>query len=212
MRKDFVVEYPDEPYKAGCYSLKKTVKATYTGPRYLLLEIKDSDIEQTSCRNDDINEVESYLEENKLEGTSLILDADTYPWEAAYLTGEYHHDDIPDYVYELEDGSTFEYVYSIHTGILTQCWLPHDLTYDLEEQRFYRPRERLHMMSRSSYFDGVKRHREEAEKELYDNRKLSIENRELLTKFVQWCDDAPLKYKDVDHWKIPWPGHLLPNS
>jgi hypothetical protein len=68
------------------------------------------------------------------------------------------------------------------------------------------------MMARSSYFDGIKRHREEAEKELYDNRKLSIENRELLTKFIQWCDDAPLKYKDVDHWKIPWPGHFLPNS
>lgn len=210
MEKDFTIDLPNEPY-SNDYSLGKKVNAKYHGHRYLLIAVdqKTFDVEYVAERSDD-NSGEFDLDQYHTVPNvrHVVVDAEKNIWEAAYLTKDYTHDEIPNYVYEHADGSTYEFKYAQETGVLDQLWLVNTIKYDLENDKIYRPIERLHIVSQEQFYEIVKEHVSMVKKELTTNSMISADDRQKLVDFQKWLEKLPRLYADVDHWKIPWPTDL----
>lgn len=209
MEKDFVIPLPNEPY-SNDYSQGKSVKAKYKGHRYLLLAVdeKTFNIEYVAERSEESMDfdLEQYRDVPRVK--HVAIDADKLTWEAAYVTKEYTHDDIPNYVFTHADGTVYEFTYAHETGILDQIYLIESIKYDLENDKIHRPMDRLHTVSREDYLEAVKEHTAMVKKTLSTNNMISADDRQKLVDFQKWLEKIPRLYQDVDHWKIPWPGDL----
>lgn len=205
MQKVFEIEYPDGPYK-DTYDLKNTITATYSGKRYLVIEITNSEIRAIKAQSDILDEIS--MEEYQDEGDKsfVLIDADEHTWEAAYITGEYTHEKLENYTETLPDGQTYEYQHN--DGIFSNYFVTDDLQYNIEEKKFYRPRERLHMVSREDFFNGLKEHIKKIDTWLQNNRNVASEDKQRLKDFRSWLEKAPNVFDKIDHWKISFPDDL----
>jgi hypothetical protein len=138
--------------------------------------------------------------------TFVILDAAENTWEAAYLTGAYTHETIPDY-HEVLPGDLGEYTYHYDdtTGGIGACTYQGMLRYDFNNQSYSRPPYRTHALSPQKFWDSLLvmeqqiRDRLEAEANI-----LEAEDKEVLNEYLDWLTELPTKYAGVDHWKIPF--------
>lgn len=210
MEKDFVIPLPNEPYKDD-YSQGKSVKAKYIGNRYLLLAVDENTfnveyVAETSEESIEFN-LEQYRDVPRVK--HVAIDADKFTWEAAFLTEQYTHDHIPNYVFTHPNLETkYEFIYAKETGVLSQLYLVGTMKYDLEADKIIRPDDRLHAVSKEHFLETVKDHISMVKKALDTDKTMSVDDRQKLADFQKWLEKIPRLYQEIDHWKIPWPADL----
>jgi hypothetical protein len=208
MRKAFTTIMPDEPYKTTT-SKNITVDCVYTGRRYLLVRVNNDGTLFCLERQEDTLET---LEMFKLTAEQLaaekhfqvVLDAEVNTWEAAHLTHDYEHSEVPDPTFTLPSGETWTYHYDDHQGALAQPYYVNDMRYDRSTNTWIRPRYRVHALTKESFWAGLADQLRSYEEAASSSAYLP----EQLTKIRahrDWLKAAPTKYAGVDHWKITPP-------
>jgi hypothetical protein len=208
MRKNFVVVLPDEPYKTTT-NLNKTVECTYIGPRYLSLCVitQTGDIKYVGRKGETVDELEISTLVDDQEGTSFhVLDAELNPFEAAYLTNLYEHGDVPDFTaMHPGDLGSWTYHYDDGTGVIGQCFYGQDIKYI--NGSYTKPRYREHASTREAFLKSCIDVADVIENSLKSND-YTAEDRKTLEDYVVWSRSVPVKYANIDHWKIPFPKEL----
>ncbi len=215
MKKIFTSVLPDEPYKT---STKKniTVECTYDGPRYIILRFRQADGSYVCIdkEGDDLEQVQGQLiDQHKLdpEGVyQVILDAETHTWEAAYVTGYYSHEAFADYEETLPTGEKWTYHYDDTSCAVEQPFYVNDLVHNKETGQYQRPRYRVHAVAKKDFWNGLLTQIESYESILGGNRQgITEEQVKKIEEHLKFLNTCEAKYKDVDHWKIPFPPLTL---
>lgn len=220
--KTVSVNLPDEPYKTTtAKGLKFTI--TYNGPKYILVQV-DKDDHQ--CRESGRSEVAgsreidpSFFDQD--EFSYVVLDAyanDDACRIAAYLTDEYTHPDVDDYkeVCTDADGNTWtwEHVYEGTTGMMAHIHWAESVLYNPVTQVWTQPQLRTHVNTRKSVLDSMTDQAAVIDAALAyeENKDLTDADRSTLTNYSAWIKliAADVRYKDINHWKIPFPEEPLP--
>ena len=218
--KTFNVTYADQPYH-DTTALGNTFEGTYTGPRYILVQVDRDDHQcREAARGDSLDEPQmnaDLYEQDEYE--YVILDA----WEseekamyAAFMTDEYTHPDVDDYTEECTDADgntwTFTHVYEGTTGMLPHIYYSDSLLYMHETNTWRAPQLRLHNNSRQSVIDSVTVQAAAIRRALADpNQTFTDEDRATLDAHADWCEDCERLYADVDHWKWNFADTALPD-
>lgn len=206
MRKAFKAVLPDEPYKT---TTKKniTVDCIYTGRRFLLIRLNG---DGTMFALERGAETEAELEPFKMTPEQLALDGDTFQivldaevntWEAAHITHDYEHGEVPNYKETLPTGEVYEYHYDDFCAALDQPFYVNDMRYDIPTKTWIRPRYRVHAVTRQDFLAGMAV-QARVFKEAYDSGKYLAEDMEKFKTYYEFCQSVPTKYANVDHWKI----------
>lgn len=213
MRKNFTFLLPDEPYK-DTTALNKVQNCVYTGPRYFAICVIDStgEIKYVARRGETLPEIDfETLVDDDPATTFYLIDANQYPFEAAYLMNSYETGDVPDHSVDLVDADGNEWNYTYHyddsTGAIGQAFYGQDLKY--VNNQFVAPHYRLHACSKSSVCENYTNLASMIEQSLQAND-YPDEDRAILTAHVAWLRDIERRYVNIDHWKIPFPV-TLPN-
>lgn len=209
MRKAFKTVLPDEPYKT---TTKKniTVDCIYTGRRYLLIRLNgDGTMFAMEKQAETVEELEPYKmtpQQLALDGNTfqIVLDADVHTWEAAHITHEYEHGEIPNYRETLPTGETWEYNYDNFSGALDQPFYVNDLRYDVPTQTWIRPRYRVHAITRQDFLASMAL-QAKTYREAYTSGQYLPDQLEKIKAHYEFCESIPTKYANVDHWKITCP-------
>jgi hypothetical protein len=204
MRKFFTFKLSDEPYKTTT-ALNKTVDAIYEGPKLLVLCVftPTGEIRYVARAGETEADLQlANLVDDDPDTEFVVLDASVNTFEAAYLTGYYTHDPIPDYTETLPTGETWTYVYS--GGGISQNYFGQDLFY--RDGAFTTPRFREHAILRESLFSGVANSVTMINRSLADNDYTDQERQEL-EQHRDWLANLETTYANVDHWKIPFPSN-----
>lgn len=210
MRKAFKTVLPDEPYKT---TTKKniTVDCIYTGKRYLLIRLNgDGSMFALERQEETLEALEPFKmtkEQLALDGNTfqIVLDAETHTWEAAHITHDYEHGEVPNYKETLSTGETWEYHYDDFSGALDQPFYVNDLRYDVHTNAWIRPRYRVHALTRQDFFAGIANHAKTF-KELYENGAYLPDQKQKIKEYYEWAEAVPTKYANIDHWKITCPA------
>lgn len=210
MRKAFQTVLPDEPYKT---TTKKniTVDCIYTGRRFLLIRLNgDGTMFALEKQADTEAELDLYKmtpEQLALDGNTfqIVLDAETHVWEAAHITHDYEHGEVPNYKETLPTGETYEYQYDDFNGALTQPFYVNDIRYDIHTKTWIRPRYRVHAITRQDFLASMAT-QAKIYKEAYESGTYLPEDKEKIKAHYEFCDSVPTKYANIDHWKIPCPN------
>jgi hypothetical protein len=206
MKKAFTFILPDEPYK-DTTALNQVINAEYTGPRYLVARLENSTgIVQNAANGSDALEGLEFERFHEEGHTFFVIDANENPFEAAYLTNAYTHDEIVDPTFELPRGlGSWTYHYDDFKGGLSQCFYQIDLKYNTVSKEFTAPRYRLHANSRENSFAAFKTQADVIKKSLVDHAdEYSAEDKTKLQEYADWLDNLETTFHDVDHWKIPF--------
>jgi hypothetical protein len=210
MRKAFVTIMPDEPYKTTT-SKNITVDCVYTGRRYLLIRLNnDGTMFCLERAEETLEELERFkLTDEQLAAEKqfqIIMDAEVNTWEAAHLTHDYEHSEVPDPTFTMPSGETWTYHYDDFHGALDQPYYVNDMRYDRSTRTWIRPRYRVHAITKESFWAGIadqtRRYEEAATSSAYLPEQLAK-----IKEHRDWLKAAPTKYAGVDHWKIPYPGN-----
>jgi len=208
MKKKFVIQVPNEPFKND-FSQGKTVEAEYYGPRYLLLAIDQLTktveyVAQASDESSDVFDLEQYKEVPDVD--HVIIDASENLLEAAYVTNMYTNEKVSDYEETLPNGDVWVYNYPAGNGILNDFWHVNDMKYDIATEKFIHPHFHYHALTRPSFFESVNWHLNEVTKALQSrDRNFSPEDRNKLESFKTWLTNLTPSMEGVDHWKVLWP-------
>lgn len=197
-RKEFTVLIPDEPFKENT-DLNKIAQCTYTGPRYIVVEVHPY---TGLCQSpvgffEDHKEINLNLYHKGEECKIILIDAEFNPLEAAYITHQYTNEDVEDYVFYHNDKEIWRFEYEKETGILSDIFKsPHRLYYDFQNEKFLKIPYETHGITHEEFWTGI------------DNQIKDYESRNLTsTECVEYLEnlkDLKNTYKDVDHWKIPF--------
>jgi hypothetical protein len=211
MKKVFTTVLPDEPYKT---TTKKniTVECTYDGPRYLLLRIvaETGLVYAIDEEEEDLERIDVMkIAQHNLDGEGhyqVVLDAMEHTWEAAHVTGYYTHAPFDDYTETLPDGSTWTYHYDDEGSAVEQPFYVNDLHYNKETDTWTRPRYRSHAVSKKDFWASVNSQIETYTALLAgDTRTYTKEQLDKIQAHLDGIVTLEEKYKNVDHWKIPFP-------
>lgn len=211
MRKAFTTVMPDEPYKTSTKN-NNTVDCIYTGGRYLLIRVNnDGSVFCLERQEETLEALEKYkltaeqlAAENQFQ---VVMDAEVNTWEAAHLTHEYEHSEVPDPTFTLPTGETWTYHYDDYHGALDQPYYVNDMHYDRATNTWVRPRYRVHALTKESFWSGM----EEQLKAFETAAQSTAYLPEKLAKIKEhrdWLKAAPTRYAGVDHWKIPYPTEI----
>ena len=221
MKKKFIMTLPDQPYK-DTIADDIEVQCTYDGPRYLLVAVDDrtdqpeyGTVKFVARKTENVSELDlkDYNEgQHDEEGiTFVILDAAENTWEAAYLTHSYTHETIPDYHEVLPtkndagEDETYTYHYDDTTGGIGACTYQGMLRYNFDTQTYARPPYRLHALTRQSFLDSLKVMEQQIKDRLLAEASiLDQDAKDELNDYLDWLTNIPVKYANVDHWKIPF--------
>ena len=215
MKKKFTTVLPDEPYKT---STKKnhTVECTYDGPRYFILRFKQADGSYVCIdkENEDLEQIQaSLIDQHKLdpeEVFQVILDAETHTWEAAYVSGYYTHEAFADYEETLPTGEKWTYHYDDTSCAVEQPFYVNDLFYNKETSTYQRPRYRVHAVAKKDFWNGIESQLTQYQSILDGNRQgITPEQIKKIQDHVAFLSTCEEKYKNIDHWKIPFPALSL---
>lgn len=206
MRKFFTFKLSDEPYKTTT-ALNKTVDAIYEGPRFLALCVHTptGEIRYISRAGDQEVDLDmSNLVDDDPDTEFIVLDANEKTFEAAYLTHQYQHDPIPDYVENLPNNrGTYTYAYS--GGGIAQNYYGQDMFY--REGEYTTPRFREHAVTRESVLQGAQNLVEMITKSLAENDYTAQERTEIEEYKSLLLSFSGPEYAEIDHWKLPFPAN-----
>lgn len=202
MKKFFEVTLPDEPFKTTT-NLNNKVTCLYEGPKYLVVRVDDAThkLVNVAGSSDNLNDLD--LAKFVEEGYSFhILDASVNPFEAAYLTGTYTHDDIPDYEETLPSGEKWTYSFDAGTGVISHVYKNLDMTYN--NGAYSTPERLTHGTTKEDFLTGANNLLELLEKSLNENDFLPDEKKKL-EDYRTFLKSLSTNYTNIDHWKIRWP-------
>ena len=209
INKKFTHKLPDQPYKQPA-TQNKTVECTYTGPRYLLVRM----LEQSgTCLNverynDDKEALEATIVDDGPVYDFFVLDAEEYPWEAAYLTNSYIHGDVTDYEETLPTGEKYVYAYKDGTGIISDCHAINEMKYDKNLKVFTRPKFITHPINPVDFLINIDNAKTEFDRLVAgDLSKYSNEVIAEIHAYHQYLTNFKTTYAGVDHWKVPFPKY-----
>jgi hypothetical protein len=209
INKNFTIPLADEPY-LDTTTLNKSHAATYTGPKYLKIVIDSATkyVERVVAGADTLDDLNASNIPQEPEKTYHILDANTYTFEAAYLTGLYNTGVTENYTETLPtidaegNPETWSYTWDDNTGMIAQQYFNLDLKFVNGE--FVRPRFRVHALTRESFLASMQAQITNITNALENNETLTDEARAQLAIYVTWLENVPTKYAAVKHWKIPF--------
>lgn len=214
--KNFNIVLTDEPY-VDTTALNKTHPATYTGPKYVKVQIdmESGYAEKVIFGTDDLNEMTSFDGYAKEPGkTYTVIDGTVNPFEAAYMTGMYDTGVVEDYSEDIgttdDEGNpeTWNYVWEDNRGMIGQQYMGLDLKF--VNGSWVRPRFRVHALTRESFLASLNVQINSITAALAkENSTLSDADRAKLETYKTWLQNVPTKYAGVKHWKIPF-KHQVP--
>jgi hypothetical protein len=208
MNKNFTVTLPDEPYKTTT-ALNKTVECVYTGPRYLAICVieETGEIKYLARRGDTLADIDMpTLVDDDPATEFYAIDAKEHTFEAAYLTGQYTHGNVPDFTVEHPgDLGTWSYHYDEGTGVIGQCFYGQDMKY--VNSQFVAPRYREHAAKRQDVMDSCISIANTVEQSIQNND-YSDEDKQKLEEYIVWLRAVPTAYEGIDHWTIPFPSDI----
>lgn len=213
--KNFNIVLADEPY-VDTTALNKTHPATYTGPKYVKVQIdmESGYAEKVIFGTDDLNEMTSFDGYAKEPGkTYTVIDGTVNPFEAAYMTGMYDTGVVEDYSEDIgttdDEGNpeTWNYVWEDNRGMIGQQYMGLDLKF--VNGSWVRPRFRVHALTRQSFLDSMVLQAANIGRALETNENITDANRAKLEAYKTWLENIPTKYANVSHWKIPF-KHEVP--
>jgi len=218
MKVNFTTTIPDYPYGQSTTN-NKTVNATYIGKRYLVIAVNGTTnlVEYVAAASDDIAQCNLGNFRADVPLYFTLLDAKNNPWEAAYLTGEYTTDPIPEYVETLPNGEEYRYEYSqeniiseVHDGI--NCNTANGWGLRFANNAYTKPTFRTHMLTRENFLEGIEQQKTMITETLNDpDWEGTDEDRTVFQNYLTWLNSVPTVYANVDHWKIPWFAEELPS-
>jgi len=209
-RIPFTIELPNQPY-LNDFSEGLTAKCYYTGPRFLKVQVRESDglVLEIDAEGETLVDLNSTLKFAREGNYMLTIDAREHPWEAAYLSNHIESS-VENYTEELgttdADGNpeSWEYSYSLEGNPLHQIYYINDIFY--KDGAFTRPTFRAHQHSQEKFWETVQEHIEMAHREIargitvYSEKELQdLEN------YKNVVENLSAKYGDTLHWKIPFP-------
>jgi hypothetical protein len=215
----FEVTLPDEPYKTATTN-GDTFTVTYTGPRFVLMQIDKDDFQvREGGRGDRADEDavnEKFFEQD--DYFYLLVDAtesDAAAFYCAYVTHEYTHPDVEDFSCTETDADgdefTWTHQYEGTTGMLGHLYWAESLLYNPAGAGWSGPGYREHVNDWDSMVTSCREQAESIDAALDDsNQSISDVDRQTLTVRSAWLKSVEVKYKDNDHWKIPFPEAPLP--
>lgn len=210
INKNFIIPLTDEPY-VDTTALNKSHPATYNGHRYLKIVIDSTTnyvdrVAIASDNLDDINSAPIPLEPGK---NYHVLDANTYTFEAAYLTGQYNTGVTENYTETLPttdaegNPESWTYGWDDNNGMILQQYIGRDLKF--VNGAFVKPRFRVHALTRESFMQSMQQQVTYMNNALENNDSLTDEVRSQLEVYIAFLENIPTKYAAVKHWKIPFP-------
>ena len=218
--KTFTVTYADQPYHTTT-ELGNTFECTYTGPRYILVQVdKDDNQCREAARGDSLDEPQmdaSGYEQDEFDYVTIdAWSSDEMALYAAFMTDEYTHPDVDDYTEECTDADgntwTFTHVYEGTTGMLPHIYYGDSLLYFHETNTWRAPQLREHNNTRQSVIDSVTVQAAAIRRALADpNQTFTAEERATLDAHADWCEDCERLYADIDHWKWNFADDPLPD-
>lgn len=209
INKKFTHLLPDQPYKQPA-TQNKTVECTYTGAKYLLVRM----LEQSgTCLNverygDDKEALEATIVDDGPVYDFFVLDAEAYPWEAAYLSNAYTHGEVTDYQETLPTGEKYVYAYKDGAGVIGDCHAINELKYDKNLKVFTKPKFISHPINPVDFLTSVQSQKGDFDRIVAgDLSKYSNETITEIRAYHKYLTDLPTTYAGVDHWKIPFPKY-----
>ena len=218
----FTVKLPDEPYSSATTN-NESFDCEYTGPRYVMMQIDKDDFQVReggrADKADDRSIDPSFFDRD--DYNYVVVDSTTSATHAmycAYVTHEYTHADIADYEENLTDADgnewTWTHQYEGTTGMLAHLHWSDSLLNDIGGDGWSGPTLRTHVNTRQSVLDGCKAQHETIDAALLDtvNQTMTDADRTTLVNHSAWLKVvvADVRYKDINHWKIPFPAEPLP--
>ena len=218
----FTVKLPDEPYSSATTN-NESFDCEYTGPRYVMMQIDKDDFQVReggrADKADDRSIDPSFFDRD--DYNYVVVDSTTSATHAmycAYVTHEYTHADIADYEENLEDADgnewTWTHQYEGTTGMLAHLHWSDSLLNDIGGDGWSGPTLRTHVNTRQSVLDGCKAQHETIDAALLDtvNQTMTDADRTTLVNHSAWLKVvvADVRYKEINHWKIPFPAEPLP--
>lgn len=195
--KQFTIKIPDEPFKTA-RNLGKTVTCTYSGPRFIVVELNPYTGECMSPVGFYIDHTQINLNQYYRgdECKIILVDADKNPFEASYITHHYTNEEIDDYVFKINGEEVWRYGYEKQTGIFSDIFKPLALVYDFTKEQFLPVPFAEHGITKEEFWKGI----EGIIKE-YESRK---ENSKECKEYLSYLKNLKSKYNNIDHWKIPF--------
>lgn len=209
LNKNFTIPLADEPY-VDTVALNNSHAATYTGPRYLKIMVDSATkyVERVVAGADTLDVITATNVPSEEGKVVHILDANTYTFEAAYLTGLYTTGVTENYTETLPtldaagNPETFTYGWDDNTGMIAQQYYNIDLKF--MNGAFVKPRMRVHALSRESFLTSMQLQITNITNALANNDTLTDAARTQLETYKTWLQNLPTKYANVKHWKIPF--------
>jgi hypothetical protein len=158
--------------------------------------------------NDDREALEATIVDDGDTFDFFILDAETHPWEAAYLSNNYSHGEVTDYEETLPTGEKYVYAYKDGQGIISDCHAINELKYDKNLKVFTKPRFVTHPINPVDFMTTIENQKKEFDRVIAgDLSKYSNETIVEIRSYHKFLSDVPTKYVGVDHWKIQFPKY-----
>ncbi len=200
IKKGFKITLPDEPYKVET-TQNNQIDVWYEGLRYLVVRVEDG--KATSIvrgSHEPITDLSNIIEEGN---RFFVIDAEEYPFEAAYLSHTYSTEEVPNYIETTEAGEVYEYHYDDNHGVLEQIYFPNSIPVD-ENNQFGSPARRTHFLTRESVFESFDTILEQV-RTARETKDYSEEQAAEVDNFIEWLETARDRYANIEHWKIKFP-------
>jgi hypothetical protein len=206
MKKTFIHTLPDEPYKTTA-RLNKTVQCEYSGPRYHVVRVQEKDgiVLNVERSGEDREALEATIVDDGPIYDFFILDSETHPWEAAYLTHAYSHGEVQDYEETLPNGHKYLYQLLDGHGIIEQFHAVNTMKYDKGSNLFVRPPFVTHPITKSEFWEGIDNQIKELIKMLERSGQYSSKQIADIEAYKAGLESIKSNLSGVDHWKIPFP-------
>lgn len=207
-RYPFTVQLPNQPYVED-FSLGLTHSAYYTGPRFLKFQIQNNtgELKELVVHSNDLEDLNRKIVHPDENHSVHFMDAQQYPWEAAFLTNWFELDSLPDYVEDLgtvdDEGNTETWTYS-WGQVLRQIYYAEGLKFINGE--YIKPRFRSHQHTNEKVFETLEDHIEMCDRELSRGTIIYKQSElDAIQNYKEQLVIIPEKYQGIDHWKIRFP-------
>jgi hypothetical protein len=223
MNKTFTVTYADEPYKTTT-AKGNTFQCTYTGPRWILGQVDRDDDQVREAGRSDSSSADPAIDPAGYEPDEydyIVMDAaesDAMAMRCAFITDDYTHPDVDDYSEEITDATgakyTWNHVYEGTTGMLPHIYVSDSLLYNHETSTWTDPVLREHNNTRAETLATWKRMAEGIRRAISSDgdahNNLTTAEKKTLADHATWLESIPVRYADINHWKIEYPDAVMP--
>lgn len=203
---DFLI--PDEPY-TNTFKNKKSIQIVYEGYKFLLLSIieKTGEIHSIAGETNDIEDTILSRLAPPEDCINIFISAKEQPLEVAFITNNYSHDPVEDFVEILPNGEEHRIIFP-KNGILDFYLDRSKLKYNFESKKIIGTEIYRGPPVTDEKFDEtiklqLKINEEQLKILIDDGAPKKLINR--YEKMIDWLKSYKERYKNVPAYKIPFP-------